>query len=138
MKKRIRLLTGILIIICCSCVAAGKENTGESEGDGFYSSQTEDTKKAAEVTNQDLVVMPYEPLPEEDFAFDPDTGTIMKYKGDAVDVIIPRSIGGIPVENISYHAFEGTRDYLHSEMMTNQKEGDWVPMPDPSGNTQVD
>lgn len=127
MKKRIRLLTGILIIICCSCVAAGKENTGESEGDGFYSSQTEDTEKAAEVTNQDLVVMPYEPLPEEDFAFDPDTGTIMKYKGDAVDVIIPRSIGGIPVENISYHAFEGTRDYLHSEMMTNQKEGDWVP-----------
>ena len=35
MKKRIRLLTGILII-CCSCVAAGKENTGESGGDGFY------------------------------------------------------------------------------------------------------
>ena len=45
MKKRIRLLTGI-IIICCSCVAAGKENTGESEGDDFYSSQTEDTEKA--------------------------------------------------------------------------------------------
>lgn len=128
MKKRIRLLTGILIIICCSCVAAGKENTGESEGDGFYSGQTEDTEKAAEVINQDLVVMPYEPLPEEDFAFDPDTGTIMKYKGDAVDVIIPRSIGGIPVENISYHAFESTKDYFHSEMMTNQKEGDWIPM----------
>ena len=79
MKKRIRLLTGILII-CCSCVATGKENTGESAGDGFYSGQTEDTEKAAEVINQDLVVMPYEPLPEEDFAFDPDTGTIMKYK----------------------------------------------------------
>ena len=78
MKKRIRLLTGILIIICCSCVTAGKENTGESEGDDFYSSQTEDTEKAAEVINQDLVVMPYEPLPEEDFAVDPDTGTIMK------------------------------------------------------------
>ena len=59
-------------------MAAGKENTGESEAHGFYSGQTEDTKKAAEVINQNLVVMPYEPLPEEDFAFDPDTGTIMK------------------------------------------------------------
>ena len=48
--------------------------------------------------------------------------------GTAVDVIIPRTIGGVPVENISYNAFENTRDYVHSDMETNQKEGDWVPM----------
>ena len=45
-----------------------------------------------------------------------------------MDVIIPRTIGGVPVENISYNAFECARDYVHSDMATNQKEGEWLPM----------
>lgn len=75
-----------------------------------------------------LVKMPYEPLPEDNFEFDEESRTITAYVGTAVDVIIPRTIGGVPVENISYNAFENTRDYVHSDMETNQKEGDWVPM----------
>ena len=75
-----------------------------------------------------LVKMPYEPLPEDNFEFDEESRTITAYVGTAVDVIIPRTIGGVPVENISYNAFENTRDYVHSEMETNQEEGDWVPM----------
>lgn len=75
-----------------------------------------------------LVKMPYEPLPEDNFEFDEESRTITAYVGIAVDVIIPRTIGGVPVENISYNAFENTRDYVHSDMETNQKEGDWVPM----------
>lgn len=75
-----------------------------------------------------LVKMPYEPLAEDNFEFDPDTRTITAYTGTAVDVIIPRTIGGVPVENISYNAFECARDYLTSEMATNQEEGDWIPM----------
>lgn len=75
-----------------------------------------------------LVKMPYEPLPEDNFEFDEESRTITAYVGTAVDVIIPRTIGGVPVKNISYNAFENTRDYVHSDMETNQKEGDWVPM----------
>ena len=75
-----------------------------------------------------LVKMPYEPLPEDNFEFDEESRTITAYVGTAVDVIIPRTIGGVPVENISYNAFENTRDYVHSDMETNQKEGDWEPM----------
>lgn len=75
-----------------------------------------------------LVKMPYEPLPEDNFEFDEESRTITAYVGTAVDVIIPRTIGGVPVENISYNAFENTRDYVHSDMETNQKEGEWVPM----------
>ena len=75
-----------------------------------------------------LVKMPYEPLPEDNFEFDEESRTITAYVGTAVDVIIPRTIGGVPVENISYNAFENTRDYVHSDMETNQEEGDWVPM----------
>ena len=75
-----------------------------------------------------LVEMPYEPLPEENFEFDEESRTITAYTGTAVDVIIPRTIGGVPVENISYNAFECARNYVDSDMATNQKEGDWLPM----------
>ena len=34
---------------------------------------------------------------------------------------IPESIDGVPVENISYNAFENARDYVHSDIETNQK-----------------
>ena len=75
-----------------------------------------------------LVKMPYEPLPEDNFEFDEESRTITAYVGTAVDVIIPRTIGGVPVENISYNAFECARDYVNSDMETNQEEGDWLPM----------
>lgn len=42
-----------------------------------------------------LVEMPYEPLPEENFEFDKESRTITAYTGTAVDVIIPRTIGGV-------------------------------------------
>ena len=75
-----------------------------------------------------LMEMPYEALPEENFEFDEESRTITAYTGTAVDVIIPRTIGGVPVENISYNAFECARNYVDSDMATNQKEGDWLPM----------
>ena len=75
-----------------------------------------------------LVEMPYEPLPEENFEFDEESRTITAYTGTAVDVIIPQTIGGVPVENISYNAFECARNYVDSDMATNQKEGDCLPM----------
>ena len=53
-----------------------------------------------------LTEMPYEALPEEEFEFDEASRTITAYIGTSVDVIIPRTIGGVPVENISYNAFE--------------------------------
>ena len=68
-----------------------------------------------------LTEMPYEALPEEEFEFDEASRTITAYIGTSVDVIIPRTIGGVPVENISYNAFECARDYVHSDMATNQK-----------------
>lgn len=75
-----------------------------------------------------LTEMPYEALPEEEFEFDEASRTITAYIGTSVDVIIPRTIGDVPVENISYNAFECARDYVHSDMATNQKEGEWLPM----------
>ena len=96
------------------------------------------TAKATQVTSSSdqnsadretlLMEMPYEPLPEENFEFDEESRTITAYTGTAVDVIIPRTIGGVPVENISYNAFECARNYVDSDMATNQKEGDWLPM----------
>ena len=53
-----------------------------------------------------LTEMPYEALPEEEFEFDEASRTITAYIGTSVDVIIPRTIGGVPVENISYNAFD--------------------------------
>ena len=86
-----------------------------------------------------LMEMPYEPLPEENFEFDEENRTITAYTGTAVDVIIPRTIGGVPVENISYNAFECARNYVDSDMATNQKEGDWLPdaLSDPAGDTEI-
>ena len=68
--------------------------------------------------------MPYQPSPEEDFEFDASTGTITGYTGEAVDVVVPRTIGGEPVRVIGYHAFDAAKDYTDTEMSTNQTE--WV------------
>ncbi len=42
---------------------------------------------------------------DEDFDFDPATGTILAYKGEAGRVDIPSSIGGVPVKVIGDNAF---------------------------------
>ena len=68
--------------------------------------------------------MPYQPSPEEDFEFDASTGTITGYTGEAVDVVVPRTIGGEPVRVIGYHAFDAAKDYADTEMSTNRTE--WV------------
>lgn len=68
--------------------------------------------------------MPYQPSPEEDFEFDASTGTITGYTGEAVDVVVPRTIGGEPVRVIGYHAFDAAKDYTDTEMSTNRTE--WV------------
>ena len=68
--------------------------------------------------------MPYQPSPEEDFEFDASTGTITGYTGEAVDVVVPRTIGSKPVRVIGYHAFDAAKDYTDTEMSTNRTE--WV------------
>lgn len=42
---------------------------------------------------------------EGDFSFDPETGTITKYTGDASEVVIPAAIQGVPVRAIGQGAF---------------------------------
>lgn len=66
--------------------------------------------------------MPFVPSPEEDFEFDEATGTITWYTGDDVDVVIPRSIGGVDVKIIGMNAFDRAADYTDTEMETNQTE----------------
>ena len=99
-------------IDCGDC----NRNTGRNCGTG----KAEET--VPEEAVECLTEMPYEALPEEEFEFDEASRTITAYIGTSVDVIIPRTIGGVPVENISYNAFECARDYVHSDMATNQKE----------------
>jgi len=54
-----------------------------------------------------LPVMPdsYTPNAESDFEFDAPQGKITKYIGTSPDVVIPRSIGGVPVRSIGYPGF---------------------------------
>ena len=54
-----------------------------------------------------LVPMPesYTPNAETDFEFDAATGQITKYVGTSADVVIPRSISGVPVRDIGFTAF---------------------------------
>ncbi|MDY3249815.1 MAG: leucine-rich repeat protein [Candidatus Choladocola sp.] len=71
-----------------------------------------------------FVKMPYVPTPEEYFEIDESTGTITEYTGTDVDVVIPRSIGGVEVKSIGYGAFACAEDYTDIEMDTNQE--DWL------------
>ena len=88
MKKRILTLLTVIAILAGIAVPARAEETVQEE--------------AVEC----LTEMPYEALPEEEFEFDEASRTITAYIGTSVDVIIPRTIGGVAVENISYNAFE--------------------------------
>lgn len=71
-----------------------------------------------------FVKMPFVPSPEEDFEFDEMTGTITWYTGNDVDVVVPRSIGGVDVKIIGMNAFDRAADYTNTEMVTN--EADWL------------
>ena len=100
--------------------------------------QIEEYKKVFEENNKDLNIQPSgkpavlysaeDYLDTENLTFDAETGSITGYNGMNTRLTIPESIDGVPVENISYNAFENARDYVHSDIETNQKEGDWVPM----------
>ena len=71
-----------------------------------------------------FVKMPFAASPEEDFEFDETTGTIGLYLGNDVDVVIPRSIGGVDVKRISANTFDRAEDYTNTEMETDQT--DWL------------
>jgi len=57
-----------------------------------------------------FIAMPDEPSQEGDFQFDAETGTILKYTGNAERVVIPRAIGGAAVLRIGYDAFPDAKD----------------------------
>ena len=71
-----------------------------------------------------FVKMPFVPTSEEYFEIDESTGTITEYTGTDVDVVIPRSVGGVEVKSIGYGAFASAEDYTDTEMDTNQE--DWL------------
>ncbi|MBQ8082131.1 MAG: leucine-rich repeat protein, partial [Clostridia bacterium] len=73
-----------------------------------------------------IVEMPFEATAEADFEFDAETGTIVGYIGDDVDVVIPRAIGDTTVRAIGYNAFERARDYTDTDIATNQTS--WLPL----------
>ena len=68
--------------------------------------------------------MPDTPNAEEDFLFNSETGTVEKYIGTAVDVVIPRSIGGVEVRAIGGEFAGNIRDFTGTEIINNQTE--WV------------
>ena len=70
--------------------------------------------------------MPFTPTDESLFDFDASTGTITAYKGKEVDVVIPGSIGGVPVTALAYGVFDSAYDYTNTEMMSNREN--WLPL----------
>lgn len=73
-----------------------------------------------------VIEMPMAANAESDFEFDAETGAITAYLGDAVDVVIPREIGGVPVRVIRQNAFARCQDYTDTEIYTNQTT--WQPL----------
>ena len=69
-----------------------------------------------------FVKMPFIASPEEDFEFDAETGTITEYLGSDVDVVIPRTIGGVEVKTIGYGTFACAEDYTDTSMESDQTE----------------
>lgn len=57
-------------------------------------------------SGQNAIVVDFT-APEEDFEFDPTTGTITRYTGNSARVDIPAEIGGVPVKVIGEDAFHG-------------------------------
>ena len=72
----------------------------------------------------EFIKMPYVPTAEEYFEIDESTGTITAYTGSDVDVVIPRTIGGVEVKSIGYGAFACAEDYTDIDIETNRE--DWL------------
>lgn len=68
----------------------------------FDSNQSISTKLTDVFSDPPVVVASN---PETDFTFEPTTGTITGYVGVTKDVVIPSTIGGVPVEIIGTEAF---------------------------------
>ena len=75
----------------------------------------------------EFISMPNMPSDEADFEIDPSNGMLTAYTGNDVDVVIPRTIGGIPVKTISMGAFDIARDYTDSDMIGDEKTH-WLPL----------
>ncbi|HOT69821.1 MAG TPA: leucine-rich repeat protein [Clostridia bacterium] len=73
---------------------------GVSAGTAVITAKTADCGFEATCT-----VTVYEPVKEEDFEINAETGTIVRYRGTEDKVIIPETIGGIPVQVIGEYAF---------------------------------
>ena len=71
---------------------------------------SEGSKSEEPVDENTFREMPDQPSPEEDFGFDAATGTITDYTGSEEHVVIPRSIGGVPVTAIAYMTFNMVRN----------------------------
>ena len=74
------------------------------------------------------------------FEFDEESRTITAYVGTAVDVIIPRTIGGVPVEKYFLIMHLKIPEIMYIQIWeTNQKEGDWGAdaLRDPAGDTEI-
>ena len=59
----------------------------------------------------------YHTSPESDFGFDSSTGAITDYFGNDTDIIIPSTIGGVPVTAIAENAF--SNGYIKSVVIPN-------------------
>ena len=55
-------------------------------------------------------------IPEADFDFDPSSGTLKGYTGDAAYVIVPETIGGVPVTAIGDKAFFGDKGVIRADL----------------------
>lgn len=77
-------------------------------------------------SHRPLASMPFAPTDEKLFEFDPETGALKEYIGTELDVVIPRSIGGIPVTTLKANLFQQARDYTGSEVQNDRTE--WLPL----------
>lgn len=66
-----------------------------------------------------FVAMPnsYQPNPENEFEFDPQSGSITKYIGSASTVVVPHSIGGVAVTGIAYPGFSSPSSQTVTEII---------------------
>ena len=71
-----------------------------------------------------FLTMPDEPSPEEDFTVNPENGMLDLYLGNAEEIVIPRSVGGVEVRGISAQFADRIRDYTDTGIVNNRTE--WV------------
>ena len=83
-----------------------------------YSSLGVSAAAPVAVAEAALALMPDVPSPEDDFEVNAD-GVLMHYWGDDVDVVVPRSVGGVTVTAIGRGAFSRANDYTDTEIINN-------------------